>query len=101
LFLFSHNNCRLYRQKKKKKTAHTRQLEKKESCYCYDSQCPYILNKEILLTIRRKKCDDDDDDCELKCRNYIRVGHEIQLNEVIENDVCFDLNKEAKKNTIQ
>jgi len=50
--------------------------------------------KEILLTIRRKKC-----------RNYIRVGHEIQLNEnkddeVIENDVCLDLNIEQKENKV-
>ena len=59
------------------------------------------VHKEILLTIRRKKCDDDDDR-ELKCRNYIRVGHEIQLNEnkddeVIENDVCLKNTKYEKK----
>ncbi len=37
-----------------------------------------------------------------KCRNFIRIGHEIQLNEnkddeVIENDVCLCLNMEQKK----
>ncbi len=52
------------------------------------------------MTIRRKKCDDNDRD--FKCRNYIRVGHEIQLNknkddEVIQNDVCFSLNVEQNK----
>ncbi len=105
LFLCSHNNCRLFQAvKRKRKPAHTQQLEK-ESCYCYDNEClytyVYTYSKEVLLTIRRKKYGDDDAR-DFKCRNYIRVGHEIQLNEykddeVIQIDVCFCLKVEHKK----
>jgi hypothetical protein len=54
----------------------------------------YTYSKEVLLTIKRKKC-----------RNCIRIGHEIQLNEnkddeVIENDVCLCLNIEQNKKKV-
>ncbi len=63
--------------------------------------CIYTYSKEVLLTIRRTKYDDDDAR-DFKCRNYIRVGHEIQLNEykddeVIQNDVCFCLKVEHRR----
>jgi hypothetical protein len=45
--------------------------------------CIYTYSKEVLLTIRREKNDDRD----LKCRNYTRVGHEIQLNENKDDEI--------------
>jgi phosphopantothenoylcysteine synthetase/decarboxylase len=98
--LCSHNNCRLYSKQLKEKEngiqTHTRQLERVVIVTTINA---HTYSKEVLLTIRRKKCDDDDRD--FKCRNSIRVGHEIQLNEnkddeIIENDVCLSLAKEQK-----
>jgi hypothetical protein len=88
--------------KEKENGTHTRQLEKVVIVTTTNAHT-YIhkYSKEVLLTIRRKKCDDDDDR-DFKCRICIRVGHEIQLNknkddEVIENDVYLYMNKEQKK----